>query len=186
MPLNTTKFGLKSSYDLFGKLKYDSKLLLRQRPENDEERRLEEYEAFNFFVTAWHLHKDWLGSDSIDKPVHSLAKITVAHAHVKEIRHAIRDIANGSKHFSLNDSPKVSVGEREISSWYSYFFGAQYTVDTKSFHFLLYELVGIVMEYFEWIFDDKISNSVPATILEKLEKANELRVARYRHSRDGS
>ena len=60
MSLGATKFGLSTSYDLFQKLKHDSELLLRQRPETQDEQRLEEYEAFNFFVTAWHLHKDWL------------------------------------------------------------------------------------------------------------------------------
>lgn len=184
MPPSTAKFGLATAYDLFGKLKHDGNLLLRQRPETEEEQRLEEYEAFNFFVTAWHLHKDWLGSDAIEKPAHSLSKITTAYAHVKEIRHAIRDIANGSKHFALNESPKISIGKREISSFYSYFFGPQYAIDTKSFHFLMYELVGIVMDYFEWIFDDESSNSVPTTILEMLEKAKELRVARHGHLKD--
>jgi hypothetical protein len=184
MSAGTTKFGLATAYDLFKKLKHDAELLLRSRSETEEEQRLEEYDAFNFFVTAWHLHKDWLGNDSIEKPVYSLSKITAAYPHVKEIRHAIRDIANGSKHFALNESAKISIGEREISCFYSYFFGPQYAIDTKSFHFLMYELVGIVMDYFEWIFDDESSNSVPATILEKLEKAKELRVARDKHLKD--
>jgi len=122
MSLGTTKFGLSTSYDLFRKLKHDSELLLRQRPETQKEQQLEEYEAFNFFVTAWHLHKDWLGSESIEKPNHSLSKISTAHPHMKEVRHAIRDIANGSKHFELDDAPKVSIGPREISSFYAYFF----------------------------------------------------------------
>ena len=178
--------GLSTSYDLFQKLEHDSELLLRQRPETQDEQRLEEYEAFNFFVTAWHLHKDWLGSESIEKPIHSLTKISAAHPHMKEIRHAIRDIANGSKHFALDESPKVSIGPREISSFYAYFFGPQYVLDTKSFHFLMYELVGVVMDYFEWIFDDEKSGGVPAAILEKLEKAKELRLARDKHTKDAS
>jgi len=184
MPPSATKFGLSTCYDLFQKLQHDGKLLLRQRPETQDEQRLEEYEAFNFFVTAWHLHKDWLGSESIEKPIHSISKISTAHPHMREIRHAIRDIANGSKHFALDDTPKVSIGPREISSFYSYFFGPQYVIDTKSFHFLMYELVGIVMKYFEWIFDDGSPGAVPASILEKLEKAKELRFARDQHRKD--
>lgn len=186
MSLGATKFGLSTSYDLFKKLKHDSKLLLRQRPETQDEQRLEEYEAFNFFVTAWHLHKDWLGSESIEKPIYSLSKISAAHPHMKEIRHAIRDIANGSKHFALDEAPKISIGPREISSFYAYFFGPQYVIDTKSFHFLMYELVGVVMDYFEWIFDDESPSAVPIAILEKLEKAKELRLARDKHRKDVS
>jgi hypothetical protein len=186
MSLGATKFGLSNSYGLFQKLKHDSELLLRERPETQEEQRLEEYEAFNFFVTAWHLHKDWLGSETIEKPIHSLSKIAAAHPHMKEIRHAIRDIANGSKHFALNEAPKISIGPREISCFYSYFFGPQYAIDTKSFHFLMYELVGVVMEYFEWIFDDESPDTVPAAILEKLEKAKELRLARDKPAKDAS
>ncbi|BDT59465.1 hypothetical protein MasN3_29590 [Massilia varians] len=90
---------------------------------------------------------------------------------MKEIRHAIRDIANGSKHFALDEAPKISIGPREISSFYAYFFGPQYSIDTKSLHFLMYELVGIVMDYFEWIFDDESPGAVPVAILEKLEYA---------------
>lgn len=184
MAPNTAKFGLATAYDLFGKLKHDRDLLLRQRPENTEEQRLEEYEAFNFFVTAWHLHHDWLGSDAIEKPIHSECKIAAAHSHLKEVKQAIRGISNGSKHFSLHEKPKVSVGPREISSYYSYFCGPQYAVDTKSFHFLMYELVGIVMEYFDWIFDDKSPSSVPSSLLKKLEKAKELRIARDNHPKN--
>ncbi|PLC52257.1 hypothetical protein CR155_18545 [Pollutimonas nitritireducens] len=181
MAPNTAKFGLATARDLFGKLEHDRDLLLRQRPENTEEQRLEEYEAFNFFVTAWHLHHDWLGNNAIEKPNHSLRKIADAHSHLKEVRHAIRGIANGSKHFSPREKLKVSVGPREISSYYSYFFGPQYAIDTKSFHFLMYELVVIVMEYFDWIFDDESPSSVPVALLEKLEKAKELRIARENH-----
>lgn len=183
MSLSNTKFGLSTSCDLFAKLKYDAELLLKNHPETEEGLRLEEYEAFNFFVTAWHLHKDWLGSDFMIKPVHSISKIETAHPHLREIRHAIRDIANGSKHFALNEAAKVSVGAREISSFYSYFFGPQYAIDTKSFHFLMYELVGIVMDYFEWIFDDEVPDVIPASIIEKLAKAKELRLARDKHAK---
>lgn len=186
MTPNTARFGLSTAYDLFGKLKHDRDLLLRQRRENKEEQQLEEYEAFNFFVTAWHLHHDWLRSDTIEKPKHSAYKISIAHTQLKEVRQAIRGIANGSKHFSLHEPPKVTVGPREISSYYSYFFGPQYAVDTKSFHFLMYELVGIVMEYFEWIFDDESPRAVPATLLKKLEVARELRIARDKNLKDGS
>jgi len=56
----TAKFGLTIPYDLYAKLKYEAGLLLRRRKESAEEHRLEEYEAFNFFVTAWHLYKHWL------------------------------------------------------------------------------------------------------------------------------
>ena len=184
MSHSDTKFGLSTCYDLFQKLRHDSELLLRQRPETQEEQRLEEYEAFNFFVTAWHLHKDWLGNKTIEKPIHSIAKISTAHPHMKEIRHAMRDIANGSKHFALDEAPKIAIGPREISSLYSYFFGPQYAIDTESFHFLMYELVGIVMKYFDWIFDDESPNTVPASILEKLEKAKELRLSRDKHRKD--
>lgn len=178
MTQKNTRFGLVSSFDLYRKLKHDAKALLRKRPENDEEKIIEEYEAFNFFVTAWHLHKDWLGNATISKPVHSCEKITIAHPALKEVRHAMRDIANGSKHITLTEEPKISVGQREISSWDSYLFGAQYPIETKTHHFLMNEFVYLILAYFEWIFDDSAAMIVPSLITERLKKAKELRIAR--------
>jgi len=40
------------------------------------------------------------------------------------------------------------------------------------------------MKYFDWIFDDKSPNTVPASILEKLEKAKNLRLSRDKHRKD--
>lgn len=173
------KFGLKTPSDLFEKLKYDAELLLRRRKENFEEQRLEEFEAFNFFVTAWHLYHDWLKKGtSPDKPKHAIEKIAVANSAFKEIKDVLRDIANGSKHFELQDPAKVIVGERETSSWFSYFYGPQFPIDTKSFHFLMYELVLLVMAYFKWIFDDTKPVEMPSEITEKLDRAREIRTAR--------
>ncbi|MFZ6710138.1 hypothetical protein [Undibacterium sp. TC9W] len=179
---NIAKFGLSTPYDLYEKLKYDAQLLLRQREENAEEHRLEEFEAFNFFVTAWHLYKDWLQGVSKDKPKHSLQKIQKAASEFREIKDVIRNIANGSKHFELNEPAKVILGDREISSVYSWFFGPQFAIDTKSFHFLMYELVDIIMAYFEWIFDDSKQVAVPIEIIEKLKKARELRTERKKYT----
>lgn len=175
---NIAKFGLQTPYDLHEKLKYDAKLLLRRRKESAEEQRLEEFQAFNFFVTAWHLYKDWLQGASTDKPQYSQQKILEAALKFKEIKDVMRDIANGSKHFELNEPAKVTVGDREISSWYSYYFGPQFSIDTASFHFLMYELVGLILAYFEWIFDDSAPRDIPSKIVEKLEKATELCTSR--------
>lgn len=174
----TAKFGLTTPYDLYAKLKYDADLLLHRRKRNAEERRLEEFEAFNFFVTAWHLYKDWLQGSSLDKPKYSLEKINAATSSFIEIKDVIRDIANGSKHFELKESAKVVVGDREISSWYSYFFGPQFSINTKSFHFLMYELAGLIMDYFEWVFNDSQPVIFPSKLADKLEKARKLRAAR--------
>lgn len=163
------------------KLKYDAELLLRRRKDNAEEQRLEEFEAFNFFVTAWHLYKDWLQGPSPDKPKNFLEKMKAATLEFIEIKDVMRDIANGSKHFELNVPSKVTVGDREISSWYSYFFGPQFSIDTKSFHFLMYELVGLIVDYFEWIFDDSEPVVFPSKLVETLGKARELRIAREKH-----
>lgn len=176
----TAKFGLTTPYDFYAKLKYDSDLLLRRRKESAEEHRLEEFEAFNFFVTAWHLYKDWLQGSSLVKPKYGVDKINAATSSFIEIKDVIRDIANGSKHFELNASAKVVVGDREISSWYSYFFGPQFSIDTKSFHFLMYELVGLIMGYFEWIFNDSQPAIFPSELTDKLEKARKLRAARWK------
>jgi hypothetical protein len=178
MTQENTRFGLANSFDLYRKLRHDAKALLRERPETDEEKIIEEYEAFNFFVTAWHLHKDWLGNATISKPEHSCEKINIAHPALKEVRHAMRDIANGSKHITLTEKPKISVGAREISSFDSYFFGAQYPIETKTHHFLMNEFVYLILEYFEWIFDDNAPKIVPESILEKLKTAKALRIAR--------
>ena len=171
----TAKFGLSTAYDLHEKLKYDAGLLLRNRKESAEEQRLEEFEAFNFFVTAWHLHHDWLKIGRLDIPKHALEKMQEAKAPFVEIKDVMRDIANGSKHFELNQPAKVAVGPREISSWYSWFFGPQFAIDTKSFHFLLYELVAVILAYFEWVFDDAKPIHLPAEVVDKLEKAREIR-----------
>jgi hypothetical protein len=178
---NIAKFGLRTPYDLYEKLKYDAEQLLRRREESDDERRLEEFEAFNFFVTAWHLHKDWLHGRSPAKPKHALEKIKTASSKLMEIKQVIRDIANGSKHFELEEKPKVVVGEREISSFFAYFFGPQFPIDTKSFHFLMYELVDVIMDYFEWLFDDTQPIIVPPALLGKLEKARVLRGVRKKN-----
>ena len=176
---HTAKFGLKTPRELFDKLKYDAELLLREREENTEEQRLEEFEAFNFFVTAWHLYHDWLKKGkSPDKPTYALEKIEAASSKFKEVKDVLRDIANGSKHFELTDPAKVTVGEREISCWYSYFYGPQFPIETKSFHFLMYELVTLVLMYFEWIFDDTKSVKMPSEITDKLDKAREIHSAR--------
>lgn len=178
MNQSNTRFGLANCFDLYGKLKHDAKVLLRERVESEEEQLLEEYEAFNFFVTAWHLHYDWLGNDTIAKPNHAVHKMKKAHPELKEVRHAIRDIANGSKHFTHKDDPKISVGAREVSSWDSYLFGPQYPIETKTHHFLMYEFVFLVLEYFEWLFDDSAPDTIPTTILDKLKEAKELRIER--------
>ena len=173
------KFGLKTPRDLFDKLKYDAKLLLRERNENYEEQRLEEFEAFNFFVTAGHLYHDWLKKGtSPDKPKHALDKIKASDSTFKEVKDVLRDIANGSKHFELKDPTEVIVGERETSCWFSYFHGPQFPIDTKSFHFLMYELVLLVENYFDWVFDDTKPEDIPSEIMEKLDKARKIRSAR--------
>lgn len=176
--MRNATFGLITAYDLYEKLKYDAKLLLRDRPETEEEQRLEEYEAFNFFVTAWHLHYDWIvKNENISKPIYAVEKIKIAYPTMKEVRHAVRDLANGSKHFVLDD-PKVSVGEREISSYTSFFFGPQYPIDTETQHYLMDDLVFVVLEYFAWIFDDDAPLFIPDSIVARVRTATELRIAR--------
>ena len=111
-------FGISNSLDLFEKLKHDSTNL--RKDWND-------YDAFNFFVTSWHLYHDWTKSD----PLKALSRVKRnANKLPKEMRlvlNVINELANGSKHFSLkrNSTHKHKIAEIHEgieANPYSYFF----------------------------------------------------------------
>lgn len=160
MPTQTARFGLSTCRDLYGKLKFDAAQLDAAEGEGEEKELLQEYAAFNFFVTAWHLYHDWLGKDIAGRPMYASEKMECSAAIFHEIKDAIRGLANGSKHLTLREAPKVLVSGREIADFRSWLFGPAFGITTESYYFSLMTLQDIVLRYFEWVFDDALSSPV--------------------------
>lgn len=152
----TTRLGLSTCRDLYGKLKFDASQLDAAEGEGAEKELMQEYAAFNFFVTAWHLYHDWLDKDLDGRPAYALQKKEISADAFREVKDAIRGLANGSKHLTSWEEPKISVSEREIVDFRSYFFGPAFGIRTESHYFSLMTLEDIVLRYFEWIFDDSV------------------------------
>lgn len=164
--------GLNNSRDLYKKLRHDS---ARLRSDWNK------YDAFNFILTAWHLHHDWHRSDPNNDI--SRNKRTKSGKLPQEMKLAIavtQDIANGSKHFILDPKPamnrRVSTTHQGLeSSWYSYFFHENtFGVTTNDGHyFSIRVLHNILMAYFEWVFDDNASpRQFPAEIVSAIKYCN--------------
>jgi len=147
-------FGITNSLELFQKLKHDS-LNLRKNWHS--------YDAFNFLVTSWHLFYDWKNSDprnALSREKRDKNKLPKEMNLVLDI---VRDFANGSKHFKLDEKSEnkrrvdeVHVGDE--AGLYEYFFHENLlavTVD-EHWYFSIRVLHNIVMSYFDWVFDDGI------------------------------
>ncbi|MFA5996426.1 MAG: hypothetical protein WC790_01745 [Candidatus Paceibacterota bacterium] len=93
---NKLLYGLNNCLDLYAKLKYEGENL---------ESNWNEYNSFNFIVTSWHLYNDWLKADSVNRPRLSTKKKEPPKTppNMLLVVYALRDIANSSKHFFLND-----------------------------------------------------------------------------------
>ncbi|TNY95337.1 hypothetical protein CGK57_23310 [Vibrio parahaemolyticus] len=149
------KVGIETVNDLRDKLKYERERVIdTQHP----------YDFFNFVVTAWHLHHDWMKEDKENRPKLFHKKVNLSPQPIKELIKAIRDLANGSKHFRLdgkNEKKKVvlSVHQPEVRDYYSYFFGAQRGVSLEGAYYSIGDIVCIVDEYFDWLFDDNVPES---------------------------
>lgn len=164
-------FGLNSSRDLYEKLKHDSvRLSEGWHP----------YAAFDFLVTAWHLHHDWPKSDdSRDTARHKRRESKLPQEMILVLR-AIQDLVNGSKHFQLD--PQAAEKRRvqavhtgKESSWYSYFFHENLpgvTVDTH-WYFTIRVLHNLTMAYFDWVFEDAIpASDFPEELLAAIRYCN--------------
>ncbi|NKJ68198.1 hypothetical protein EX191_10385 [Vibrio chemaguriensis] len=144
------KVGIETVHELREKLKFE-----RQRVTQS----YHPYDFFNFVVTAWHLHHDWIKNDKQNRPNLFYKKVNQAPPQMKELVNATRDLANGSKHFRLdkpNDEKKVltEVHKPEIRDHFTYVFGPQPGISVANAYYSIGELVDILDEYFEWLFDD--------------------------------
>lgn len=146
-----------SSKELYDKLKAEGDRL---------EGQWHAYDAFNFVVTAWHLYQDWLPGDRRSRP--SLAAKKMDQRKLPKemvlVLHALRDLANGSKHLQLkresSESRVVSATHSgAIGDWWAYFFQERIpgvTVE-DTYYFSIRKLRNIVLSYFDWVFDDSKS-----------------------------
>lgn len=159
------KIGLSNCRDLLNKLQYE-----KSRLDNE----WNEYDFFNFVVTAWHLHTDWIEKNREGRPVKAMKKFKASPNTMKEVINISRDIANGSKHFNLNlksEKNKVvtQVNEPEIRDWHSYYFGPKYGISTDLAYYSVADFIFIIGSYFEWIFDDEIEiNMFPPKLIKHL------------------
>ncbi len=164
--------GLYSSKDMFEKLKFESSRL-QQDWHNP-------YDTFNFIVTAWHLFHDWPKSDDPRALSRIKRNINKLPTPMKLVLNIVRDLANGSKHFSLDPkaAEKRRIGEvhtgKEVGI-YQYFYRSKMpgiTVDEHNY-FSIRVLHNLVMHYFEWVFDDtKLVSDFPSELTEAILHCN--------------
>jgi len=145
-------FGIKSSADMFEKLKYESSRL---------QQGWHPYDAFNFLVTAWHLFEDWPKSDeprALCRMKRQRSRLPSSMCFTLDV---LRDLVNGSKHFQLNPD---SVKKRRVTEvhtgkevgLYELLFHEDLpavTVD-PNWYFSIRVLHNLTLRYFEWVFDD--------------------------------
>jgi hypothetical protein len=165
---NKLLYGINTCQDLYEKLKYEAERL---------EKTWNIYDCFNFILTAWHLHHDWLERDSENRPRLSTKKKEYSKTTKEMMRviHAFRDVANSSKHLRLKKGTKKVVDEihpREIRGWDAYFLhGPLIGISIGKSYFNMWDLRFLIMSYFEWIFDDSIpANQFPEEIKKHLER----------------
>ncbi|PPD57155.1 MAG: hypothetical protein CTY10_00520 [Methylotenera sp.] len=168
-PNDGAVFGISNSLGLFEKLKYDSTNLRKNW--ND-------YDAFNFFVTSWHLYHDWTKSDSLRALSRVKRDSNKLPKEIKLVLNVVKELANGSKHFLLNQSQKstekrkiMEVHEGIEANPYSYFFHEDIpavSVD-EHWYFSIRVLHNIIISYFDWVFDDSAdATNFPNHIMEAI------------------
>lgn len=169
-PENKLYYGLNTCFDLYDKLKHEGDNL---------ENNWNVYACFNFIVTAWHLHNDWLNNDKENRPKLATRKKEKPKtpANMMLIIYALRDITNYSKHSFLN---KDSVGKRVItkihppiiSDWAAYFLhGSMIYIEVDKSIYSMWDIRHIVLLYFDWIFNDDIpANQFPQGIEDHIER----------------
>jgi hypothetical protein len=90
-------FGMRNSRDLYEKLKVDAERL-KKAPCNN-------YECFNFIITAFHLYKYWLKNDE-SKSNLTTKKYENISKDMRNLFKALENVSNGSKHMKLRDNYK--------------------------------------------------------------------------------
>lgn len=111
-------------------------------------------ECFNFSLTAWHLYHDWMKNDinlsQQAKNKHERSKLAM-----KPMMHALEVLANSNKHIKVrNNQSVVDTKYGEAIDWYTYFKGDFPTIITDTAEYPLWKIQEILIEYFEWVFDE--------------------------------
>ena len=160
------KIEIESCVDLFSKLKYEKSKL---------DKEWNSFDFFNFTVTAWHLHNDWLKNDKYNRPNLAMRKIDQALPQMKEVVSIARDLSNGSKHFKL-DKPNMEkkvvekIHAPEIRDWHSHFFGPKYGISTKSAYYSTADFIYLLYEYLAWVMsDNQPAEVMPQKIIKHLD-----------------
>lgn len=140
------------------------------------------HDAFNFVVTAWHLQNDWLSQRAAPKPTLAAEKHLARRlpAEMKLVLDVLRDLANGSKHQTLEpDAARrrviSQVQSGQIADWYSWFFHENIPgVTTESGHyFSIRKLRNFTLAYFDWVFDDtKPVTPFPGELIWQIWRSN--------------
>lgn len=167
----TLHIGINNCRDWYDKLKFEHARLVTSQYK-------EKYDILNFLITAYHLNDDWLSKDEEMRPQLAITKRGRAPLGMREIVQAIKDLANGNKHFVLDkksDEKRVVEAVHAAayeSSFYSYFLGPHFGIKIGQSFYTIPVLVDLIMSYFEWIFDDSISESkFPVKLSEAIKRA---------------
>lgn len=136
---------LDSCEDLLEKVKWDHRQL------KDD---WSTYKTFDFVLSANHLYKDWI--DKIGSRVQRRRKCK-AGKNMKNIFHCIKDLANATKHWTLDKPNRETqivdkVSSPIIANWNAYFFtGPVIYVDILGSRLSMPELSDIVLKCLEWL-----------------------------------
>lgn len=153
-------YGIENSLNLFEKIKLDGqKMISSAHP----------FEVFNFVITVWHLHNDWLPKE-IENYSERVPEL------MEKVFTLICAIANGSKHYNLYTSNVEKYGKRVscekpgIRNWTAFFSGRnQPDFKIDGIFITLQELHNIIIFFFEWVFNDQVDlESFPAELQELL------------------
>lgn len=91
---------------------------------------------------------------------------------MKPMVHALEVLANSNKHINANNNQNViDTKFGEVKDWLSYFKGHFPTIVTETAEYPLWKLQEILIEYFEWVFDESETNpALKPNILIELDK----------------
>lgn len=148
---------------LFDKLKWEHKRL------QDE---WNEYNSFNFVLTAYHLYCDWI--DKAGSQAQKQRKNGMP-TNAKRLFFVLRDITNASKHWKLdtpNEAKRIvsDVSDPKIADWDSYFnTGSVIYISVDQANVSLPEVARLVIETLQWLLEDT-TNVFPEPLLKRLHE----------------
>lgn len=131
-----------------------------------------EYNSFNFIVTAYHLYCDWIdkaGSQAQKRRKNGLP------ADARKLFFVLRDITNASKHWTLdrpNQEKRVvdDVSDPKIADWDAYFnTGPVLYVSVNQANLSMPEVARLAVETLQWLLEDT-TNVFPEPLLARLHE----------------